>query len=724
MRDFTETLSENIIYKPEEILDVWEMYCDKVRTVKSKGIAYYNVPLAFDIETSSFYQGDEKRAIMYIWQVSINGAIIIGRTWPEFFKMLEDLSRHLDLHEKKRIILWVHSLSFEFQWIRHWLEWEKVFSLDLRRPVYAVCSLWIEFRCSYILSGYSLKKLGDELQRYHVQKMSGDLDYTLLRNEKTELTPEELRYCVNDVRVVTAYIREQMEDYGRSIARLPLTNTGRVRTFCRESCFYTPGADRKKDYKKMRYLELMHSLTLSGLEEYDQLKDGFQGGFTHGNHFYIQADPDGPEMIQYGASSYDFTSAYPFNIVARQYPMGQGELIQIRSDEELWDSLNYYCCLFEIEIWDLQSVVTWESYISASHCHELQGAVLNNGRVFSAKHLRTTVTEQDYFIIRKCYTWPEGSLRISNFRRYKKAYLPTDLIKAVLKLYKDKTELKGVAGKEVEYLRSKGMLNAVFGMMVTDILRPDILYGEEWPDIKDLRMPDEKKAELIDKYNRSNSRFTFFPWGIWVCAYNRRNLWTAILELGPEDYLYSDTDSVKILHREKHLEYFENYNRQVIRELEAACEYHKIPLDAIRPKTIKGVEKILGVWDYEGDYKRFKTLGAKRYITESPEGKIEITVAGLGKKAGAAYLIKKGEGDPERIFREFNNHLLVPAGETGKSTHTYIDRETAGVCTDYQGHQAAYYEKSSLHMEAASYDLHLGGDFVSFLLGEHEEESA
>ena len=47
------------------------------------------------------------------------------------------------------------------------------------------------------------------------------------------------------------------------------------------------------------------------------------------------------------------------------------------------------------------------------------------------------------------YKWEK--IRIYNFRRYKKDYLPTDFVKAILKLYRDKTTLKDVTGKEIQY---------------------------------------------------------------------------------------------------------------------------------------------------------------------------------------------------------------------------------------------------------------------------------
>ena len=63
--------------------------------VTKKNITYYNIPASFDIETSSFrtYEDEHgqevKRACMYIWQFGLNGSVIFGRTWDEFFELLQ-----------------------------------------------------------------------------------------------------------------------------------------------------------------------------------------------------------------------------------------------------------------------------------------------------------------------------------------------------------------------------------------------------------------------------------------------------------------------------------------------------------------------------------------------------------------------------------------------------------------------------------------------------------
>ena len=80
-------------------------------------------------------------------------------------------------------------------------------------------------------------------------------------------------------------------------------------------------------------------------------------------------------------------------------------------------------------------------------------------------------------------------------------WLASQVVKSILKLYSDKTTLKGVDGKEVEYLQSKEQLNSCYGMMVTDIVRDSYIYADEWlPDT-----PDFNTA--IEKYNNSSNRY-------------------------------------------------------------------------------------------------------------------------------------------------------------------------------------------------------------------------
>lgn len=198
--------------------------------------AYYNVPAAFDIETSSFRLNDRKIGTMYIWQFGIFGKVCYGRTWEEFKLFIMMLSGIMGLNEQMRLVVYVHNLQFEFQWIRKHFTWDKVFLLEKRVPVTAVTG-GIEFRCSLKLAGgISLATVGKNLIKYKVEKLTGDLDYNLVRGSETPLTEQELSYCENDIRVVMAYIMEKIENDG-DVSKIPLTNTGYVRRYCRDACF-------------------------------------------------------------------------------------------------------------------------------------------------------------------------------------------------------------------------------------------------------------------------------------------------------------------------------------------------------------------------------------------------------------------------------------------------------------------------------------------------------
>lgn len=659
---------------------------------RKKNIEYINAPFAFDIETTSFYSTQmEKTAIMYEWSLGINGVVVIGRYWSEFLDVCMKLVEWFDLSENKRIVIYVHNLAFEFQFFRKLFKWLKVFSLEQRKPLQAITIEGIEFRCSYLLSGYSLANLSKQLNRYKVEKLVGDLDYLLLRSGKTPLTEKEIKYCINDVNVVMAYIQECIENYG-GINKLPLTKTGFVRNYCRNECLYTNDDKHKTKYHK--YRDLMKKLVLDK-ETYLQLKRAFSGGFTHASAYYSRD-------IMLNVSSFDFTSSYPYVMISEMFPMSSPIKVKPRDKQEFENYLKMYCCLFDIEFEGLESKVYYENYISKSHCFHLSGEFENNGRIVSAEHLETTITEQDYIIIKDFYKWKK--CKIKNMRVFQKDYLPTDLVRSILKLYYDKTTLKDVIGKEVEYMQSKERINAIYGMSVTDICRDESIYEDEWTSEKS----DIEKD--LSHYNKSVKRFLYYPWGIWVTAYARKNLFTGIKEFG-YDYIYSDTDSVKVINKDLHLDYINRYNNKVIKKLEKAMEFHNLDIELTRPKNIKGEQKQIGIWEEEKPYEKFKTLGAKRYIVEQ-DGEIKITVSGLNKKVASNYLFEK-YGD--NVFNAFDDNLYVPAKYTGKMTHTYIDEERVGVIKDYLGNVEKYCEKSSVHLENAEYSLSLLDAYINYL---------
>lgn len=680
--------------------------------INNKKEEYYNIASAFDIETSSFMDRDNKRAIMYCWQFGIDNLVTLGRTWEEYFSMMDILSRILSLDENRRLVVYVHNLAYEFQWIRKRVKWEKVFILSRLRPVYAITS-GIEFRCSWKLSRKSLKAVADDLNIPGMKKMVGDLDYSKIRTPLTPLTDKELRYCEYDIRVIEAYITNRIEQDG-DITKIPLTSTGYVRNYCRRECF--------KRWK--RYHNFISSLTIEP-DEFSQLQRAFQGGFTHANAHYVRKTLN-------NVASADITSSYPTVMLLEKFPMSKAKLVTDQLNQEQFQYLLLNkCCLFDVEITNMIPKLFHEHPLSASKCSNIKSyikkdhkrpdnVIVDNGRVVMADRIVTTLTEQDYFILTRFYKW--DSIRVYNLRCYEKEYLPKQLVMAILKLYVDKTKLKDVEGEELNYQIAKEWVNACYGMIVTNPVRDILEYADD--EFKSPVKPNLDEA--IETYNNNIKRFLFYPWGVWVTAYARANLFSCIAELA-NDYVYSDTDSNKYLNYENHLDYFTMYEKRIREKIHKAASYHHIDEDLFSPKTIYGKVKTIGLWDSEGVYKRFKTLGAKRYLIEKEvKEKFEdnglqveltrlgifATIAGANKTKTASYLALTG-----KPFETFDHEFIIPPEWSGRVTFTYIDFETEGDVVDYLGIPYHYHEMSSVHMENSEYSLSIHDEFMRYLEG-------
>lgn len=678
-----------------DILD--EVEYSIVRTNKQE--EFISLPFAFDIETTSTYYNDEKVAFSYVWAFGLKDEnyVYYGRTWGEFVELCEYLQEYYELYGERKLVIYVHNLGYEFQFMRKYFNWKKVFAVNERKPIKAVTEHNIEFRDSYILSGYSLDNVAKNLQYHKIDKLVGDLDYNLVRTHKTSLTKEEMGYINNDIVIILYYIDEQISLAG-DISKIPLTNTGRVRSFVRHNCYYTNNSHKKSNKGKYsRYRKIMNELQLTS-NDYLQLKQAFMGGFTHANAYYSG-------KVLNNVSSVDFGSSYPSVMVTEKFPMSRPIKVNVKSIEELKNLMKDYSLLFDVMLEGVQSKIDQENYISESKCFILEKPIINNGRVHKADKLAMSITDVDFRIIEQAYTFDR--IQVKNVKKFYKSYLPKDIILSILDLYGDKTELKNVEGKEVEYMLSKGMLNSVYGMSVTDIVKDNHNYeNDEW-----LVTPVEIEEE-IEKHNRSKNRFLYYAWGIWVTAYARFNLWTGILSIG-NDYVYSDTDSIKLLNYEKHKPYFNKYDRVLKERQKLMCDHYGIDYSLLHPKTIEGYEKHIGVWDYEGTYSRFKTLGAKRYLEEE-NGELRLTVAGLSKTNGLNYMINNSKDNLE-VFNMFNDELYIPSTDTGKNTHTYIDEESEMIITDYLGVTTPVKSLSGIHLEPTDFTLSISKQYGEFI---------
>ncbi len=741
-----------------------------VETKRRRSVTYtLNVPAAFDIETSSFMEHGNRRAIIYIWQFGIGDCVTYGRTWEQFQNLCEQIQEILNLNvqiEKRKMLVFVHNLPYEFQWIRKLFPWDKVFLIDRRKPAYAITN-GIEFRCSLKLAGgRSLEAVGNELLWHDVRKLKGNLDYNLLRTSETPLTEKEMAYCENDIRVLCAYIEEKIKQDG-DITKIPLTNTSYVRRLVKEECFR-----RWKTFKP-----IIEKLTLTpGC--YEMLRRAYRGGAVHCSPRFASrfnaVDKSNPfdyrvplnreqrRTFIFNVASFDFASSYPAVSCLCYFPMGAPiEVPYQEANENLDYYLENYCCLFDWTAWNLRprwvedrgELADYEAPLSASKCWNDRpeyeqdkntrrgyfGEKISNGRIVRATRVNTTITELDYQTYSQFYDWAGEKEEVRNLVIFERGRLPKQIVSAILDLYEKKTKLKGVKGKELEYMISKNMLNAIYGMMVTNIVREILKYDAEAAEFLDPETPNLEKE--IEKYNTKRGRVLYYPWGVWITAHARNRLYQGIYACG-RDYVYSDTDSIKITNALRHMGFILSYNSRIKEEIRDAAKYYHQPVSRFMPVDPKGKARPMGVWDFDAYYKRFKSLGAKRYLVEKcPTGKnkrsarllgetsYELTVAGTSKRLALEYLADfrpptgvevEGTALPCRYckrdpFTVFHDGTEIPKEKSGRLALSYIDYETEGFAQDYQGVWAHYHEMSSVHMEPTTYNLGLSADFREFI---------
>ena len=322
-------------------------------------------------------------------------------------------------------------------------------------------------------------------------------------------------------------------------------------------------------------------------------------------------------------------------------------------------------------------------YIPVSKSRRLIGSINDNGRVLSARHLEITLTDIDFNIIESEYQWSGFQVQELWSARYGK--LPKCITEITLEYYRRKTALKGIPEQDYYYMKSKNLLNSIYGMSAENPVKVPLLYD---PAAHELSY--DMDADLKELLKRSNAlAFQSYAWGVWVTAWARLRLEEGIRIAG-DAFVYADTDSVKYIDTGQN---WDKYNQ--IRQKASL----KTGAWADDPK---GRRHYMGVYEFDGAYSRFKTLGAKKYCYEDEDG-LHLTVAGVAKKAGAVELARRGG------IEAFNEGLtFVKAGGLEARYHDNISMDIAR-----EGHRLHISDNVALC--PSTYTLGITGEYLSIL---------
>ena len=730
-----------VLYEKEDITN--ELFDEIIHdlyehgTVYGKNRTYINDFFTMDIETTSIHREPDPIAFTYSIAVYICGRCLWFRLWQDYNNFIYRLHDRLQLNKYFRLVCYVHNLPYEFQFMRDFMHIDDVFATKPRKVVKCF-SNGIEYRCSYKLVNMGLARFTESIPNLIHGKLSGDdFDYSVYRTPFTNLLPSELDYVFNDVAGLYEALDYTIKNDNYTLADIPNTSTGFVRNEMRWEMGQNP--KNRRDFIKMALNQFSYGLC----------RTARRGGNTHENPIYSNTTlPD--------LASMDMSSAYPADMVEKPFPMTPFWLVadsRVPDFEEFVYS-GKFACIIDITLYDLQvKDVNSIPYIPKAHCTgfpkfkkgqrefnldqqwEDIEFLSDNGRVLKASELSMVITDIDYKIIDETYNFDKSKTvcRVCMCSEY--GYLPDELRNTILRQYYDKTTLKD--SDPYLYMKQKNKFNANFGCMLTDICQDTVVYkeGSMTPFEYEQEAPFQ---EQLDRYYSSRNSFLSYQHGLWVTAWCRWRLQKAISRLGT-DMVYCDTDSVKFFDTPENRAVFNDLNAEILQDIK----------DCGLDCTVEYKDKVytLGVWEEDGEYEFFKSLGAKKYTYiskkdyvcnpekykcghECDEGgcrflingvcwwqKFQITVAGLSKVKAKEYLFDNyfDINNPESVMDAFEAGTVIPSTDSGRTTAKYNDYDGVKILTLEDGHKITV--GSNMVIEDATYKFTLAEDYENLLDG-------
>lgn len=651
-----------------------EVYSDSVYTLDTEVTSIFSADgdnwcVYSDTWLKEYLDNALKGSLCYIWMLSVDDTVVYGRHLSELSEFFDKLCTQIGC----KFRIYVHNLAYDFQIIRKYIPFDKVFARKNRHPIFAQAKNAV-FCCSYMLTRKSLAKCAENYTT--LSKKIGDLNYNQLRTPDTPLTRTEKKYCQYDCLVLYQTILHFRGKYG-TIANIPYTQTGEVRHSFKQQL---------TDGDHGQYLKLVKRLVPSP-EMQMLLRQILEGGDTHANCAYV-----GDTVSD--VRSFDKTSAHPSQFFLKKFPLQRWGRIK---DRPLTDLLRRYPCT------DYAWIATFtfshirpkktQTYISTHRCRGT-GIVADNGRVLTADTITITCTEIDYLIIRMCYNVNVDDIQVSDIYISKKEYLPKELLDWTLSFYQPKTSLKDVVGKELEYLNSKEQLNGIYGACITDIFGDVPVYDGEWEKPKKLTMTDV--ADKLDKQKALYSTYNLiYQVGVWTPLYSRLDLWQMITACGCDE-IYHDTDCVHFIG--DHGDYAEKINAHIIKKLKECEERYGYAEGAMSPFDNFGNPHPIGAWEEEKPQAQFRTLGAKKYAVVDSNGKnLTITISGVNKKQAVK---ECGKGVAMTDIEDFKDGYIFDQWHSGRTISEYIDNEQTYIIDG-----KSYTQKSGICLYPSTYEL-------------------
>lgn len=701
-----ELIVESIVVNSDEIYD---------QATKTK---FLKIGAGFDIETSKIpldknLFGVDYTAFCYHWQFGLGDIAIMGRsldTMKEFYDFLINTIKKNK--PKRRLIVLDANFGYEWQFCKYyWKDFKvtKLFAKEKRKP------LRIEFDESVLMMevlGLFGSSLADIAATHtNMEKLVGDLDYDKPRNSTTELTTEEIDYCVRDVEILvelaTSYI---YINYMGTNEKIPLTKTSIVRS-----------AVKKAADKDLKRLQALYKQWMPTEAEYEIFRLYlFKGGISGSNIRKMN------RVYSNSIKGADITSDYPYQMLTKKYPYGKATVCE--NSRFMTDGKPYIAAIRFINFRSLSEHALMSSHkaLNSKTLIKLESTVLDNNRIQFGEVVELILNDVEYRALKAAYKWDDAV--VTKCWVFEEGYklLPQYVRKTVIEWYLKKERLKedynrlehdapdSEEFKEIskEYKQAKAFVNSIFGMMCTALYMEDFQFIEEKIAID---IPtDEDGNPIFKSYDEACDYLFLSPyWGFWITSYAREMLIDVITKYHKCIIQY-DTDSVYYDTNEPESTLLEEYLMKRNRSIRAANDIRFLS----NPRLMS-----IGTWDFTPVFKRFKALGAKRYMYEYDNGKIKVVIAGHRKnKKGRPTLLDQCDfnnahnGTNIDYFDFFTDKMVIDKEHSNKLCSRYVDEPIRVNFTDYQGNTQEVFCPAAIVLEPIEFRMKMGKTHKELML--------
>lgn len=495
-----------------------------------------------DFETTQ--PNSEGAVRVYLWVLC---------THKDRIKWGKDLFTFMETIKDIRAIIYFHNLKFDMSYIQYYLLDNNI-EFDMCEKSGTIYSLKfnnVELRDSMNFIPCSLRELGETYcSNYHKLEYEDYLKpYDYIPNMY------DIKYCKYDVMT----LKEGLTNYLNELTKV-LGENGAPKTAKKVHKKLTNAGIAYEAFKEITDIERLCERTTRDI--YNLIKPAYSGGYVFAKGGTYEAD-DTTEILML-----DENSMYPDKYA--NYPMPIGKHYSI-DESQIFDNFAIISVSIRFDI--------------KPNCPAIisQGFNKQGGTIYmkhSEDFINLVITNIDFKYILKFY-YCEWLFNWGIAWRTKEG-----VFKKYADIFMDiKASSKGVR-REV----AKKLLNMCYGKTAMSGVHEIKRY---------YIAPDNSVSSEILEFEEDDSQLQYFQIGIAICSYAHADLWDKMEKVGAENVLYTDTDSIKFLCKD----------RSVLNNL---------PIH----------DKKLGFWKVEGSPQIFKPLSPKKYIYYENE-RLHITSAGF-----------------------------------------------------------------------------------------------